>query len=279
MKVSQKIRLLNSKREKVTFLDLEGLNKLTKEHQNNPIIGYLNINKLRNKINDLRKICRKTQIHVLCIDETELDQSFPDAQFPIEGYQYPAFRKDCNKNGGGKNVHVKEGLIAKRILKNENANIETICTEITISKIEWCLTFAYSPPYNNNKASFFMNLNESLCNIARKHENMLIIGDLNINFGNLKMGDTHSHMSDLCDTLLLSNLVNDVTCVKSQNDISIDVMLTNRPRSFHNTSLIETGLSDCHKMIISVFKAFFKRLPANVIEYQDNKTFDQNEFL
>ena len=86
---------------------------------------------MRNKINDLRKICRKTQIHVLCIDETKLDESFPDAQFHIEGYQYPAFRKDRNKNGGGKIVYVKEGLIAKRILEYENINIETICIEIT----------------------------------------------------------------------------------------------------------------------------------------------------
>ena len=53
-------------------------------------------------------------------------------------------------------------------------------------------------------------------------------------------------------------------------------MLTNRPGSFHNTSLIEAGLSDCHKMI---FRAFFRRLPAKVIEYRNYKTFDQNEFL
>ena len=42
------------------ILDLDGLNKFSKEHQNNPIIGYLNINSLRNKVNDSRKICRKT---------------------------------------------------------------------------------------------------------------------------------------------------------------------------------------------------------------------------
>ena len=105
------------------ILDLDGLNKLSKEHQNNPIIGYLNINSLRNKINDLRKICRKTQIHVLCIDETKLDESFPDAQFHIKGYQYSAFRKDRNKDGGRKIVFVKKGLIAKRILEYENINI------------------------------------------------------------------------------------------------------------------------------------------------------------
>ena len=99
------------------MLNLDGLNRPCKEHQNNPIIGYLDINSFRNKINDLRKTCRKTQINVLCIDETKLDELFPDAQFHIEGYQYPALRKDRNKNGGGKIVYVKEGLIPKRILK------------------------------------------------------------------------------------------------------------------------------------------------------------------
>ena len=112
-----KNKTIKLEKAKSHILDLDGLNKLSKEHQNNPIIGYLNINSLRNKINDLRKICRKTQIHVLCIDETKLDESFPDAQFHIDGYQYPAFRKDRNKNGGGKIVYVKEGLIPKRILK------------------------------------------------------------------------------------------------------------------------------------------------------------------
>ena len=123
-----------------------------------------------------------------------------------------------------------------------------------------------------------MELIKSLCNIARKYENILVIEDLNINFDNLKKGDTHSHLSDLCDTFSLSNLVNDITCVISQNTTSIDVMFTNRPRSFHNTSLIETGLSNCQKMIVSVFRAFFKRLPAKVMEYCNYKTFDHNEF-
>ena len=115
-------------------------------------------------------------------------KSINRSQFHIEDYQYPTFRKDRNKNGGGKIVYVKEGLIAKRTLEYENVNTETICIEITISKRKWCLTFAYRPPYNNNKATFFMELNKSLCNIARKYKNRLIIGDLNSNFGNLKGG-------------------------------------------------------------------------------------------
>ena len=141
--------------------------------------------------------------------------------FTSRAIEYPAFRKDHIKNGGGKILYAKEGLIAKRILEYENINIETICIGITISKRKWCLTFAYRPPYQNIKATLFMELNKSLCNIARKYENILIIGNLNINYDNLKKADAHSHLSYLCDTFSLSNLVNGVTCVKSQNNTSI----------------------------------------------------------
>ena len=90
---------------------------------------------------------------------------------------------------------------------------------------------------------------------------------------------SESHLSDLCGTFSFSNFVNGVTCVTSQTGTSIDVILTNRPRSFHNTSLIETVPSDCHKMIVSLFRVFFKRLPAKVIEYRNYKTFDHSKFL
>ena len=76
--------------------DVSGLVKLRKDHINNPSIGYLNINILSEKIIYLREICLKTSIDILCVDETKLDSSYPNAQFHIDGYQFPSFRKDRN---------------------------------------------------------------------------------------------------------------------------------------------------------------------------------------
>ena len=39
----------------------------------------------------------------------------------------------------------------------------------------------YGPPYNSNTNGFFKELNKSLSNITRKYENVLAVGDLNIN--------------------------------------------------------------------------------------------------
>ena len=58
------------------------------------IIGYLNINSLRNKIIDLREIMSKAPLDIVCADEIKLDESFPNFQFHMENYQFPPFRRD-----------------------------------------------------------------------------------------------------------------------------------------------------------------------------------------
>ena len=79
-----------------------------------------------------------------------------------------------------KMIFIREGLIAKRLYLYGDNTSETIYLEVTISKKKWCIIFAYRPPYNSNKDGFFKDLNKSLSNIARKYENVLLVGDLNI---------------------------------------------------------------------------------------------------
>ena len=259
-------------------LDIEELINLRKLYTNNAIVGYLNINSLRNKITQLKEVCRKAPIELLCTDETKFDVSFPDAQFHIAVYQYPLFRQDRDKNGGGKMIFIREGLIAKRFYSHEDITSETTCLEVTISKKKWSIALVYRPPYSSNKDSFFKELNKSLSNIARKYENALLVGDPNIDILDKKRY-SKNYLFDLCDTFLLWNLISEVTCVKSSVGSLINVMLPNRPRSLHHSSLIETGLSDCHKLILSFLRAFFKQIPAKTIEYRNYSKFSPEAFL
>ena len=121
-------------------------------------------------------------------------------------------------------------------------------------------------------------LNKSLSNITRKYENVLVVGDLNIDILDKKK-DSKNYLSGLCNTFSLSSLMSELTRVKSPVGSSIDSMLTNRPRIFHHTSLIETGMSDCHKLILPLFRAFFKRIPAKTMEYRNYTKFSPEAFL
>ena len=66
-------------------------------------------------------------------------------------------------------------------------------------------------------------------------------------------------MKEFCEIYDLENLINKPTCYKNPNNpSSIDVILTNRKNSFQNSMTIETGLSDCHKMTVTVLKTHCK---------------------
>ena len=70
--------------------------------------------------------------------------------------------------------------------------------------------------------------------------------------------DTYNYLCDFIDAFSLTNTVNSKTCFKTLMELCL--MLTNKPKSFCKTCIIETGLNDCHKMILTFLRASFKRL-------------------
>ena len=81
---------------------------------------------------------------------------------------------------------------------------------------------------------------------------------------------TEFAMKIFCDIYHLKNLGNVLTCYKNPLKPScIDLFLTNCSRSFPDSQVIESELSDLHKMNITVLKMFF-----NIF----NKKFDNSAF-
>ena len=73
--------------------------------------------------------------------------------------------------------------------------------------------------------------------------------------------------------------IKDVTCYKNPEILStIDLILTNNPRRFQNYCIIETSLSDFHRMVVTVMKTSFERLEPRVINYGDYKSFENKLF-
>ena len=75
-------------------------------------------------------------------------------------------------------------------------------------------------------------------------KNILILGDFNVSV-------KQSHIKCFRDNYGLKILIIKPTCYKnSENPTSINLMLTNVPRSFQSTCVAETGLSDFHFMAL-----------------------------
>ena len=83
-------------------------------------------------------------------------------------------------------------------------------------------------------------------------------------------------MKVFCDFYEFKNLIKDAK--NPENPSCIDLVLTNNPNSFQNSGVIETGLSDFHKMTVTVMKTTFEKLKPNIIHYRDYRKFSNDKF-
>ena len=237
---------------------------------NRLIIGQLNINSVRNKFEALKSIV-SGNLDILVLTESKLDDSFPIAQFIIEGYS-PPFRLDRNGNGGGVLIYVREDIACKILQAHTSPkNLEGIFLELNLKKSKWLLFGGYNPN-KNNIVNFVKAVGPILDHYLPKYENFLILGDFNSEM-------CEDPMREFCDTYNLSNLIKEPTCYKNPlNPSLIDLILTNRPRSFLHNKVIETGLSDHHKLTITVMRAFFPKQTPTIITHRNFKDVDQELF-
>ena len=74
-------------------------------------------------------------------------------------------------------------------------------------------------------------------------------------------------------------MIKDATCFKNPDKPKcIDLMLTYRNRSFQNACVIDTGLSDFHKMTVTVLRSHLNKLGPKIIHYRDYKNFSNDAF-
>ena len=251
-------------------LDCSFLKQLRIRNINRLIIGNLNINSIANKFDEL-KIFIHTNIDILVITETKIDSSFPLEQFYISGFSKP-FRLDRNKNGGGLLIFVRNDISAKELKQHKkHDDIETIFIEINLIKVRWVLCGCYHPPRQSDQY-FFDHIRNALDIYLKYFDKFLLIGDFNTE-------DTEPCLSDLLYEYEAKNIVKEKTCFKSiLNPTCIDLFITNCPQSFQNTKALSTGLSDFHKMVVTVMKMTYKKEVPSEIYYRDYKSFDPFSF-
>ena len=94
------------------------------------------------------------------------------------------------------------------------------------------------------------------------------------------MSVEESNIKNLFERFSLKNLIKDPTCYKNPNNPSCaDLMFTNKARRFRRSRVIETGLTDFHKMTITLLKMQFRKLEPKVVSYKNYQIFSNNIFL
>ena len=218
---------------------------------NRIVISHININSIRNKFECLAEAVTGN-VDILMVTETKNYESFPTSQFIIPGFTSP-YRFDRTKDGGGLLVYIREDIPSKFLnISYIASDIECLGIEVDLRKVKWLVICSYNPN-KINISNQLENLSKVLNRNLSQYERLLCIGDFNSEI-------TKFTMKNFCDIYHLKNLVNVPTCYKNPLKTScIDLFLPNCSCSFQDTQVTETGLSDFHKMNITVLKMFFSK--------------------
>ena len=142
---------------------------------------------------------------------------------------------------------------------------------MNLLKVKWLVICSYNP-HKNNISNHLENLSKLFNRNLSQYERFLCIGDFNSEI-------TEFAMKNFCDIYHLKNVVNVPNFYKNPLKPScIDLFLTTCSRSFQDTQVIETGLSDFHKMNITILKMFFSKQNHETVFLRNYERFDHSAF-
>ena len=175
-----------------------------------------------------------------------------------------------NANDGGILLYIREDIPSK--LLTSYLLIEGVFVEIRLKKKTWLFCSSYNPK-KNLKANHLNCIGRNLDSRLEQYENFILMGDFNVE-------PNHATMKNFCQIYGCKNIVKDKACFKNSiHPTCIDLIITNRPKSFQESEVNETGLSDFHKMSLTIMKVFYDKQKPKIIQYGKYKDFFNEAFI
>ena len=75
-------------------------------------------------------------------------------------------------------------MVCRPMKQLEPKNSEILCSELTVRKIKWIIVSVYRPPTSSNLKIFFEELEKTLEEATAEYDNVIVMGDINIDKNN-----------------------------------------------------------------------------------------------
>ena len=145
------------------ILPLQEVKHFKSDHFKCLIIGNHNVHSIRHKIYETTPLLQEQLVHILAVDKTKIDDSFPHSPFHVPNYKL--YRHDRNSHGGNIMLYVNDN-IPNSLLKGHSGEFEGIdflTLEMTVKSYKWILVYIYRTP-RVYKALF----SRFLCDLCQK---------------------------------------------------------------------------------------------------------------
>lgn len=243
-------------------------------NKNNFRVGHLNVRSLMSGFHDFSDLILKNSYDIFGVSETWLSDDVPSTAVNINGYEL--VRRDRGSRGGGVAFYVKNSYkfdLIENDFNNSSSIAEHIWLKLKIGKSNLALGLIYRPPQNST-AEFINLLDDLLSYMIPQCENIVIIGDFNINFFNL-----NSSVLQCFNAYGFCEVLNEPTRVTCNSASLIDQIFVNNTDIITNSGTINTDLISDHSLIFCELTIDRKNSKQKFIEHRSFKYFDERNFL
>ena len=212
---------------------------------------------------------------ILTLNETRLDDSIPNSEIKISGYDI--VRRDRNRNGGGVAMYIRSCITFTNRNDLVPESLEQICVEINKPKSKPFLVSSwYRPP--NSKIEIFNFFEELLKLVDIEDKELITTGDLNCDLLQPDKNASTARLLDIFNIYLLKQHIQSPTRVTLNSQTLIDVIISSiENNKTVEAGVVELGISD-HNLVYICRKVSVPKEPPKIIFSRQFKNFRVNEF-
>jgi exonuclease III len=127
----------------------------------------------------MRVLLKNTEIYILCISESYLDNTIHNTEINVDGYTL--VRKDRNRNGGGVLIYIKENINYKDRADLSDDDVESRWIEINgVMNSPLIIGCYYRPPSAGTQ--YYDCMINNIERVCAENKEVIILGDFNYDY-------------------------------------------------------------------------------------------------
>ena len=151
-------------------------------------------------------VAANKQPHVLCLNETKVDDSFADNDLEIEDYVIN--RKDRSINGGGVAIYLHKSIQYNLRQDLNDLDLETVVVELRLPHVKPIVIVTL---YRHEEpVEVFNRIEAMVSKISEEKKEFNLMGDLNCSLL-MKDNSTTKHIVQIYDTYVMTQIIKDPT--------------------------------------------------------------------
>lgn len=247
--------------------------QLSKKHLH---FGHINVNSLRNKIDEISDVLVNTGLHFLGLTETKLDEFVLDGSLVIDGYQL--LKRNRNSHGGGVGLYYKDCFVGRVREDLCTLDIEVLWVEFHQPHAPVILVgIFYCPPSANG--TYMQCVFNSWERATDEGRDTYILGDFNKDWLSENESSQLRAYSRICGLIqMIDDPTRTVCTARSNTSTCLDLVFTNRRDRVFKSKVVHLGFTD-HDLTVLSIKTKSPRGPPKIVHKRSYKHFSRENFI